>query len=300
MNGFIDMDFMERRQDRVIRWMVVLSILFHGGIGLLGTTFPFLFSTSALPTVMTVELSDVPMPSLPQEDPLPPPAPSLDSSPKGTPSDSPAPRRPEARPKASADRWLQKLDSGLARVGAVPAVARDRSRDGDLPARRWEDGPVRKGAGDFAPTAALEKSAALGQHLDALETRLRRYGRPGIGTGKEVEAQVMFGGVGDSEGEPIPPWIRDMIRNRVRGYLAELETTYSAAYRRNPDLKGKLLVRFRIDPSGKIQRADFVESSVPDGPFIATVLEKVRRWTFDPTSGRTVEVLYPFVFVAPS
>ena len=28
--------------------------------------------------------------------------------------------------------------------------------------------------------------------------------------------------------------------------------------------------------------------------------DKVRRWTFEPLAGRTVEVLYPFVFVLPS
>jgi hypothetical protein len=37
-----------------------------------------------------------------------------------------------------------------------------------------------------------------------------------------------------------------------------------------------------------------------DAAFVTTVLEKVRQWSFDPIPGRSVEVLYPFVFVAPS
>ena len=110
----------------------------------------------------------------------------------------------------------------------------------------------------------------------------------------------MFGGVGSSRGEPIPEWIRDMIRRKVRGYLPELEAAYSEAYRRNPEVKGKLVVRFQLDPSGRVSLAESVESSFRDRAFIAKVLEKVRGWTFEPTGGRIVEVLYPFVFIEPS
>jgi TonB family protein len=60
-----------------------------------------------------------------------------------------------------------------------------------------------------------------------------------------------------------------------------------------------LSVRFRIDPSGKVQSAEPADGSFPDASFVNTVLDKVRRWTFEPP-GRTVEVLYPFVFVVPS
>jgi TonB family protein len=147
---------------------------------------------------------------------------------------------------------------------------------------------------------APEKSAALGKHLEELEGRVRASGRPAVGFGKETEASMMFGGAGDTPGEPIPAWIREMIRKRVRDHLPELEGVYADAIRRNPGLRGKLLVRFRIDPSGKVQRAEPADGSLPDAAFVNAVLDKVRRWTFEPTAGRTVEVLYPFVFVAPS
>jgi TonB family protein len=121
-----------------------------------------------------------------------------------------------------------------------------------------------------------------------------------VGFGKETEASMMFGGAGDTAGEPIPAWIREMIRKRVRDRLPELEGVYTDAIRRNPDLGGKLLVRFRIDPAGKVQHAEPADGSFPDTAFANAVLAKVRRWTFEPPTGRTVEVLYPFVFVAPS
>jgi hypothetical protein len=47
-------------------------------------------------------------------------------------------------------------------------------------------------------------------------------------------------------------------------------------------------------------RAEPGGSPLQDDTFVESVLTKIRGWTFDPTDGRTVEVLYPFVFIAPS
>jgi TonB family protein len=186
----------------------------------------------------------------------------------------------------------------MANVPEAPVTRRE-GKAGGIPVRHWtNEGPAK--AGDFAPAVAPENSAAFGKHLGELEARVLGSGRPGVGFGKETETSMMFGGTGDAAGEPIPAWIREMIRRRVRDRLPELEGVYTDAIRRNPDLRGKLFVRFRIDPSGKVQSAEPADGSFPDTAFVNAVLAKVRRWTFEPPAGRTVEVLYPFVFVAPS
>ena len=229
------------------------------------------------------------------------------------------PERPAAKANPAARRWLEKLDAGTRNFPEAPIVRKE-GRAGGIPVRSWtNEGPAKPGdfapavssertwtakspakPGDFAPAISSERSPALGKHLEELEARVRHSGRPAVGSGSETEASMMFGGTGTSGNEQIPPWIRDMVRKKVRGYLPELEAAYSAAIRRNPALKGKLIVRFRIDPSGKVPRAVSMESSFEDGAFIAVVLEKIRHWTFDPPMGQTVEVLYPFVFIAPS
>jgi len=247
-----------------------------------------------------VELTDAPVSELPEELPAPPPPIVSTARPDSSPasSDRPASTRPAPKQPPAARRWLDKLDAGMANVPEAPVTRRE-GKTGGIPVRHWtNEGPARPG--DFAPAVAPEKSAAFGQHLGELEARVRGSGRPGVGFGKETEASMMFGGAGDSAGEPIPAWIREMIRKRVRDRLAELEGVYADAIRRNPDLSGKLLVRFRIDPSGKVQSAEPADGSLPDTVFVNAVLGKVRRWTFEPPAGRTVEVLYPFVFVAPS
>ncbi|HSG28368.1 MAG TPA: hypothetical protein VLA34_07790, partial [Candidatus Krumholzibacterium sp.] len=64
MNDLSCVDTMDRWQGRVLRWMTGLSILFHAGVILLGSTVSSLFPPMASYPVVTVELTDVPMSTL--------------------------------------------------------------------------------------------------------------------------------------------------------------------------------------------------------------------------------------------
>jgi len=297
MNGFTGFDDFERWQGRVVRWMTGLSVLFHVGIFFLGSMISSLFPPRlpAIPVVV-VELTDAPLSKLPEEKPAPAPPVTVPSENRIAVKSPPVPAR-KPKPPSTAQKWLRKLDAGLPSVPEAP-VRKGLGRSGGIPVRQWENEASPR-PGDFAPAVAPENSALLRQ-ISKLEGKVRHSGLGGVGTGTEVEASVMFGGVGSSRGEEIPEWIRAMIRRKVREYLPELEAAYSAAYRRNPDVKGRLVVRFQVDPSGKVLRAEFVESSFRDSTFIQNVLSKVRRWAFEATGGHTVEVLYPFVFIAPT
>jgi outer membrane biosynthesis protein TonB len=300
MNGFSAVDRLGNRQERIIRRMMVLSLVAHLAALVLGSALSPLFPSMRFSPPVIVELADAPMSELTEESPAPAPpmSPALQTeSPTASPR-APVSSRPVAKEPPAARRWLDQLDAGIPKVPDAP-VARKEGKAGGIPVRHWtNEGPARPG--DFAPAVAPERTAALGKHLEELEGRVRQSGRPGVGFGKETEASMMFGGTGDAAGEPIPAWIRDMIRKRVRDYLPELEGVYTDAIRRNPDLRGKLIVRFRIDPSGKIRQVEPAEEQFQDAAFVKAVLDRIRRWTFEPTGERAVEVLYPFVFVAPS
>lgn len=290
------------RRNGGIRRMLLLSMGVHIVVFALGSAIAPLFPDRAFSPPVMVELTDAPpMSELPEEEPAPPaPSRTAAMAPASQGPAAAASRAPAPAPSAAktAGKWLQKLDAGLPAVPEAP-VARGEGKAGGIPVRNWSnEGPVKPG--DFAPAVAPERTAALGKHLEELEGRVLRAGRSSVVSGKETEASMMFGGTGESPGEPIPAWVREMIRKRVRGYLPELEALYTDAIRRNPDLRGKMLVRFRIDPSGRILEAGPAEERFGDPAFVNAVLGKVRRWTFEPTGGRAVEVLYPFVFVAPS
>jgi TonB family protein len=300
MNGFSAVDGLERWQARIIRRMMVLSVVAHGAVILLGSSLSALFPAREFSAPVIVELTDAPMSELPEELPASPPPVAASARPESirASADRPASTRPAPKEPPAARRWLDKLDAGMAKVPEAH-IARREGKAGGIPVRQWSNEGIAK-PGDFAPAVAPEHPGIFRKHLEDLEGRVRASGRPAVGIGKETEASMMFGGAGDTAGEPIPAWIREMIRKRVRDRLPELEGVYADAIRRNGDLKGRLLVRFRINPSGKIEGAESVDEAFHDAAFVNAVLAKVRRWTFEPPAGRTVEVLYPFVFVAPS
>ena len=313
MNGFPAIEGLERFQQRVFRRTMVLSVAAHAAVVFLASVLSPLFPSIPISAPVFVELTDAPMSELPEEPPAPlpqvvselreeTPASPVQVASKGRTASAGAPAHVPVSPppvKApTAGRWLEKLDAGIPKVPEAP-ITRKEGKTGGIPVRHWtNEGPAKPG--DFAPAVAPERTAALGTQLEELEARVRRSGRPSVGSGRETEASMMFGGAGGTSGEAIPAWVRDMIRKRVRDYLPELEGAYTDAIRRNPKLKGKMVIRFRIDPSGKVSLAVPVESSLEDGGFIAVVLEKIRHWTFNSPAGQTVEVLYPLVFVAPS
>lgn len=292
----VDIGTMEIGQSRVLRWMMGLSILFHAAAILFVSSISSLFPARPIPAVMTVELTDAPMSTLPEEEPPPPPSPAV-RRPVASLSRPHTPSPPGAMKPPRSEQWLKKLDAGLAKLPEAP-ISRKMGKPGGIPVRHWETDAAPR-PGDFAPAVAPEDKLLLAR-ISELEGKVKTGGVSGVGEGEEVEVSSMFGGSGASRGDPIPPWIRDMIRRIVRGHIPELEALYSAAIRRDPSIRGKLLIRFRIDPSGKVVQAAHGDSSFRNDTFIETVLRKVRGWTFEPTDGRTVEVLYPFVFIPPS
>jgi len=301
MNSYSPVESLERLQARIVRRMAALSVVAHIGVFLLGSALSPLFQTAQETPPVFVELTDAPASEMPGKTAVQPlqvgPTVRAESS-EGSPR-TPASPSPVARENATARRWLEKLDASV-RKAPEADVAHREGQAGGIPVQsRTSDGPAKPG--DFAPAGVPGGTAALGKQMEDLEARVRRSGRPGVGTGSETEASMMYGGQGDTAGGGgIPAWLRDMIRKRVRDSLPELEAVYNEAIRRNPELRGKIIVRFRIDPSGKVQRAESAEGDVRDPAFVNSVLEKIRRWNFEPTGGHTVDVLYPFIFIAPS
>ncbi|HEX9191325.1 MAG TPA: TonB family protein, partial [Candidatus Deferrimicrobiaceae bacterium] len=286
---------LERHPARTVRRMLLLSVAAHAAACFLGLAIIPLFPPKQAPPPLFVELTDAPFTVLPAGTS----APTSLVEPAGRAETAAAiplaavPPRPAGRENPAASRWLEKLDAGISKIPDAP-VARKGGEAGGIPVRDWTDGPAKPG--DFAPAVSPGSAESLGKQMEELEARVRRTGRPAVGSGGEGEGSMNFGGKGGASGDAIPTWLRDMIRRRVRELLPELEGVYNEAIRRNPTLRGRILIRFRIDPSGKVLRAESAGGDLPDPAFVSTVLETVRRWNFEPTGGREVEVLHPFLF----
>jgi Ca-activated chloride channel family protein len=118
------------------------------------------------------------------------------------------------------------------------------------------------------------------------------YGRgAGRGAGKAVP-RVRAGAAivkGSLSKEPI----RRIIRRQVNAFRA----CYERELQSNPNLAGKVVVKFVIDGTGKVSSASIAESTLNSKPVEQCLLQAIRRLTFpQPPGGEVIVVTYPFTF----
>src|SRR4030066_1795548 len=112
MNGFLNIDELDRWQGRFVRWMTGLSLLFHAGLLLVSSAVSSYFPARDPPPVAIVELTEAPLSDLPKENTTPPPP--VSAAPKETLAAKPVPVPvPKTAPPSEAEKWLRKLDAAL-------------------------------------------------------------------------------------------------------------------------------------------------------------------------------------------
>ncbi len=86
----------------------------------------------------------------------------------------------------------------------------------------------------------------------------------------------------------------DVIRRIIRAHLNEVRFCYEQGLQLDPNLEGRLVVRFTIDAKGRVAEAE-ISTSVGDKTVDRCVARAVKRWKFpSPAGGGLVQVLYPF------
>ncbi len=87
--------------------------------------------------------------------------------------------------------------------------------------------------------------------------------------------------------------IKKMMRRRLSG----IKRCYEKRLKRNPELRGKVVIRFVIHPGGKVIEAEVVENTTGDSELAACVRSVVKRIRFGKTDGSETMVTYPFILV---
>lgn len=93
-----------------------------------------------------------------------------------------------------------------------------------------------------------------------------------------------------------PGLAKEVVRRVVRFHIAELRSCYSGELSQDPDLAGKVVLTWKIDPNGTVRQAA-IESSTIGGKVAPCVRNAVSSWVFpQPDGGATTEVNFPFTF----
>lgn len=94
-----------------------------------------------------------------------------------------------------------------------------------------------------------------------------------------------------------PALTRDEIRLVVRAKLPRVRECFEIGLASNPNLRGRLLLRFEINPSGKAEQVEVVEDQLGDPSVAACMIELLPHWQFPrPRNGQPIAITYPFAF----
>lgn len=89
-----------------------------------------------------------------------------------------------------------------------------------------------------------------------------------------------------------------LVSKEVRTRIGAIKACYERALKRNPNLSGKVKVRWTITAAGTVSVVEIEEDSLGDAEVSSCIKGLVSRWRFPAPSGGSVDVVYPFVFQA--
>jgi outer membrane biosynthesis protein TonB len=89
-----------------------------------------------------------------------------------------------------------------------------------------------------------------------------------------------------------------LVSKEVRARLGAIKACYERALKRNPNLSGKVKIRWTITAAGTVSGVEIEEDSMGDSEVSSCIRGLVIRWRFPAPSGGSVDVVYPFVFQA--
>ncbi len=81
-------------------------------------------------------------------------------------------------------------------------------------------------------------------------------------------------------------------------YKASLYRMYNAELRKNPTLRGKILLRITIEPGGEVSACTMQSSDLASQELVAQVVERVKKFNFGPKENvPKTTILYPIDFL---
>ena len=92
---------------------------------------------------------------------------------------------------------------------------------------------------------------------------------------------------------------RETIQRVIRQHRREVRDCYQRELQRTPDLAGRVVVNFTIDPEGNVAHGEITESEMGSELVEECIVRRIRRWRFPaPSTPGLVRVTYPFVFTS--
>ncbi|GHG93732.1 AgmX/PglI C-terminal domain-containing protein [Comamonas sp. JC664] len=301
----------------VSRWKTMDRVFF----GILAASLLVHFSGAAIilssetPQVAELELDELDdrfvraiIPQRPVEAPKPVeagPAPKTDT-PEAAPKEA-APSEPKPSGDAVQQRRAEVVkkvsNTGLLKIlgsnrgggqGAFADVLGSASGAGDIAEALAGAGGVGVAREASVGTPGGPRGGGTGTVTDIGAIGTQGAGKVDLGDKKET---VVKGRVQDATPEIESADVdRDALARYVRARKAAIQSCYEKELKRNPNLKGKVVVRFTIKTSGRAGDIEIEENTLGSEAVGSCIRTTIRSWVFPFKPDDETAVSYPFVF----
>ncbi|WP_413288025.1 AgmX/PglI C-terminal domain-containing protein [Bdellovibrio sp. HCB337] len=132
-----------------------------------------------------------------------------------------------------------------------------------------------------------------------ISTAGRGGGKNTSGIGGLGAGNTGNGGVGliEEESEIVGGLDREVIAQYIKSQLGQILYCYERQLSANPDLFGKVAVKFTIAGTGSVETQAIGDTTLKNATVEGCILNKVAKWKFPaPAGGTKVLVTYPFLF----
>ena len=244
-----------------------------------------------------------------EPEPAPVEAP-VDSGPK---EEAPKDEGPKDEgPKDPAPQTKEQIKEKVSNVGALGALKNSGSALGQLLGGQTLSGDLNAALSSVATgtSAGLSERRTRGTSGSGLDDS-----RGGIGDLGSAAGEGRGGGLGEKEVKRVVAAVKasdfatddtagklskESIAGVVRKKLTGIKFCYNQELAKNPNLQGKVVVKFNIvgeGDEGVVKDIEIVESTIGNTSVEDCMRRNISRWKFPvPEGGGVVNIVYPFVF----
>lgn len=126
---------------------------------------------------------------------------------------------------------------------------------------------------------------------------LRASGPGEVGTGEKGGEKAVHATIKDSAPQDVDGSLDpSVIAREIRSRLGAIKACYEAGLKRNPNIGGKLQLRFEVSTVGKVTSAEIENDTMHDDDVASCIKSRVMTWRFPAPAGGSVQFSYPFIF----
>lgn len=206
-------------------------------------------------------------------------------------------RKAELQAKVAKSGLLKVIGSAAGGGGAFEDVLGGSSGVGDVASALAGAGGVGVATADSL-AAGGPKGGTTGSAAGIGDLNTGGVGNVGLA---EKSAATVRGGVSMQAPEVESSDVdREKLAAYVRSRKGAIQQCYEKELKRNPSLKGKVVVRFNITPQGRTSDIDIEENTLGNEAVGSCIKTTIRGWVFPFKPDSEVPVAYPFVFAPAS